>query len=297
MIEELDVVRLTEDIPSLRLLAGMRGTVVAIYGDHDVYYVEFVDDAGYTIALTELRPNQVELVWRVATHADVDAVKPATRESLEPVSILGYTLDQASRLSGLSRRQLQSWANSGFLKPSVESARDRRFGRIYSFKDIVGLRTLAVLRIVHRVPPGDLRKVSEQFAAWPEKGWHNVQLWVRGRRVYFENPVSGQVHAGKQPPQTTMVIELDRIAADVRSELERLQQRRSGQIGKLERHRNVAANKMLISGTRISTEAIQKFRKAGYSNQEILAEFPALTEQDIEAALDFEEQRHRTIAS
>lgn len=57
-IQELDVVALTEDIPSENLLRGQVGTVVHVYSPTD-FEVEFVDENGRTYALATLSASQL----------------------------------------------------------------------------------------------------------------------------------------------------------------------------------------------------------------------------------------------
>jgi uncharacterized protein (DUF433 family) len=45
----------------------------------------------------------------------------------------------------------------------------------------------------------------------------------------------------------------------------------------------------VVAGTRIPTRAIRNFKKAGYTVDQIIAEYPDLTPRDIEAALKYEE--------
>lgn len=55
-----DVVILADDLPSENLQAGMKGTVVDIYTKPcEAYEVEFCDNAGRTIAMLALLPNQL----------------------------------------------------------------------------------------------------------------------------------------------------------------------------------------------------------------------------------------------
>ena len=66
----------------------------------------------------------------------------------EVVSVIrAFSADHAVRLTGLSMRQLRYWDDTGFFRHRYASE-DRRspYGRVYSFRDIVGLRTLSVLR-------------------------------------------------------------------------------------------------------------------------------------------------------
>lgn len=58
-------------------------------------------------------------------------------------------------------------------------------------------------------------------------------------------------------------------------------------IGKITRSRGVASNKPVIAGTRIPVKSIQGFARAGYSIDEILEQYPVLTEEDIRAALAY----------
>lgn len=59
--EELDVVRLTTDLPEDGLAAGAVGTVVHIFRTPSTAYeVEFVDDDGVTLAMTTLTEGMLE---------------------------------------------------------------------------------------------------------------------------------------------------------------------------------------------------------------------------------------------
>ncbi|AKK04561.1 MerR HTH family regulatory protein/Protein of unknown function (DUF433) [Corynebacterium mustelae] len=54
-----------------------------------------------------------------------------------------YTIDVAAYLSGASKDQLQRWARNEILVPEINPERPK----IYSFRDIVALRTIAKLRV------------------------------------------------------------------------------------------------------------------------------------------------------
>lgn len=68
MIEELDIIALTEPMPEYGLITGERGTVVMVYGNHEAYEVEFMegDDSPYTKALVTVTPDKLTLVERYA---------------------------------------------------------------------------------------------------------------------------------------------------------------------------------------------------------------------------------------
>ena len=57
--------------------------------------------------------------------------------------LLGFSADQASRLTGLSSRQLRYWDETEFFSPAFREEIERApWWRVYSFRDIVGLRAL-----------------------------------------------------------------------------------------------------------------------------------------------------------
>ena len=59
MIEELERVALTDDLPDRGLKAGDIGMVVHIYGGHKGYEVEFVTLNGEPVALVSVYPSQI----------------------------------------------------------------------------------------------------------------------------------------------------------------------------------------------------------------------------------------------
>jgi hypothetical protein len=59
VIELLDTVALTEDVPAHGLTAGEVGAVVEILGDREAFEVEFCDSAGVTYGLHTLRASQL----------------------------------------------------------------------------------------------------------------------------------------------------------------------------------------------------------------------------------------------
>jgi hypothetical protein len=56
--DELDVVALTQDIPSLHLTRGQVGTIVHIY-EPDTFEVEFVDAEGRTYGMATLNSSHL----------------------------------------------------------------------------------------------------------------------------------------------------------------------------------------------------------------------------------------------
>ena len=72
MIEEYDLIALTEDLPEHGLKAGRTGTVVHIHAEGVAYEVEFFSPAGNTIVVAYVERAQV---------------RPATPEECEPLTV------------------------------------------------------------------------------------------------------------------------------------------------------------------------------------------------------------------
>jgi uncharacterized protein (DUF433 family) len=77
--------------------------------------------------------------------------------------------------------------------------------------------------------------------------------------------------------------------ADTKRDAGKLLRRPDAKIGKVERSRRVLRNVPVIAGTRIPTAAIKRYKEAGFTVDQIIAEYPDLTANDVEAALAYEE--------
>jgi len=55
----------------------------------------------------------------------------------------GFSAETARRLTGVTYRQLDYWARTGLLRPSVRAATGKGSRRVYSFQDIVELRVVS----------------------------------------------------------------------------------------------------------------------------------------------------------
>jgi uncharacterized protein (DUF433 family) len=203
--------------------------------------------------------------------------------------ILGFTAEQAAALSGLSERQLSAWARAGFFKPQMESpVSGAAFGRVYSFKDVVGLRVLAQLRKRHKVSLQQLRRVAAKLGGDPFQVWGETTLYVVKGQVVFEDE-SGR-HRSIVDGQYVAGIPLERVIGEVKREANQLKHRKATDFGRIAKHRFVARSATTLAGTRIPTAAIKRFSDAGYSVDQILKEYPTLRKEDVEAALRHEAQ-------
>ena len=203
--------------------------------------------------------------------------------------ISAFTEDHVVRLTGLSRRQLRAWDKAGFFVPHA-AYEDRRqaYSRTYSFRDVVGLRTIALLLKQHRVSLQELKKVAGELSKRGYSSWADTRLYVVNRQVHFRPPNS-RIVEGVWDGQYAMLPVID-VINDLNDRVHELRKRSDSQFGKVEQHRFVARNSWVVSGTRIPTASIRRFSEAGYSIEEIIREYPTLTRPDVEEALSHEKR-------
>jgi len=198
--------------------------------------------------------------------------------------IAAFSLQQVHSLTGLSESQLIDWDSSEFFSPSLAYENRRSpYSRIYSFEDVVGLRTLAILR--GRVSMQHLREVAERLKQHSGRPWSELTLYTLNRDVHFRHPKDGRVE-GAVSGQYGATIPLESVADEIREKAEQLKKRDPSTYGKVSKRRFVMGGVEVIAGTRIPVATIQALADAGYSLEEISAEYPILTHEDISAVLD-----------
>ena len=197
--------------------------------------------------------------------------------------IAAFTEQQVERLTGVSQRQLRYWDRTGFYAPQYGSA-DRRlpFARIYSFRDLVALRTLHVLRNQFMVPLQHLRKVALRLKHLADELWTRTTLYVINRRVAVHEP-GAKLPREALTGQYVLPVDLQAIVRATEADARQVMQREPESIGRIERHRAVARNAQVVAGTRIPVATIRRFIEDGYAVGDILREYPSLTEADIDA--------------
>ena len=196
-----------------------------------------------------------------------------------------FSEEQVAALSGVSLRQLQSWARTGFYKPSYASDK-RAFARIYSFRDLVSLRVLNALRNVNNVSMQELRKTASALRHFGEQAWSQVNLWVFRGKVLFKEPETGKLRevAGRQYVAAVCVeVEIE----DTLKVVHEANERKPALFGEVVRNRHVMHRAPVIAGTRIPISAIRAFHEAGYDTAAILAEYPDLVAEDVAAAIAY----------
>ena len=194
-----------------------------------------------------------------------------------------FTEDQAAKITGLSTGQLAYWARTD-LFPASHPAESGPLRRIYSFRDLVGLRTVASLREMG-VSVQELRKLGDWLRREHETPWASLRFWIGPKKkVYFSDPDSGTPLTVGPPYQGGIPVALDQIAAQVRAKVDTMRTRTPEQFGVVERNRNVMGNAPVFAGTRILVQSVREMLEDGLSEEEILKEFPTLGPSDVATA-------------
>lgn len=195
-----------------------------------------------------------------------------------------FTDEQAARLARISIGQIRYWDETNFFEPSI-SYENRRvaFSRIYSFDDVVGLRVLGELRNIHDVPLQHLRRVRDKLKL-PQSIWREEEIFVHQKRVYFRNERGNHINA-ETGEETLPNIPLPRIIASVHHEAQALGVRTREVHGKKVKNKSIARSAEVFEGTRIPIDLVAEYFEEGLGLQDILRDYPTLTEDDINAAV------------
>ena len=205
------------------------------------------------------------------------------------VVIAAFTEDQVVRLTGVSRRQLRYWATDGFFVPSIKMEDERLAElRLYSFRDLLCLKIISSIRNESKVSFPELRKTKERLSHLGDDMWAKTTLYVHRKKIVFENPATGRKEEASTG-QGVLEIPLQVVSGRMEEAVRAMRKRNSESIGKIDQKRGVARNQPVIAGTRIPVQNIKSFHKAGYSIQAIQKQYPSLSREDIEAAINFKE--------
>ena len=200
--------------------------------------------------------------------------------------VAAFSEEQIGRMVGLTKSWLRYWARTDFFKPSfVEEDGHLPYSRFYSFKDIVALRTLEMLRVQNGVPLQHLRKVAEKLSDLKTELWNNTTLFVINKKVAIVNPEFSQpqeILTG----QYVLGVPLSKIIDDTRNEVIAFRSRPADTFGHLTRNRGIARNSLVVSGTRIPVSSIVRLHEDGYTVDQIIQEYPDLSPEDVQAALE-----------
>jgi len=204
--------------------------------------------------------------------------------------LAAFSIEDVARLTGLSVSKLSYYDRTGFYAPSFATANRREpYSRIYSFRDVVGLRVIAQMHGALCISMQELRKIKPWIEDRHETPWASLKFYVSGRHVYFDDPKTGTLMDGRPAGQIVMPFQMKPIVEEMETAAQQLTQRQPEQLGKITRHKYVQNNALVVEGTRIPIATIRRYHEAGYDAAAIIGQYPTLTPADIDAAILYEE--------
>lgn len=195
--------------------------------------------------------------------------------------LLAVPRDAAARIAGLSLRQVDYWADTGLVSPTV----DQRVSpgqrvRLYGFIDLLALLVAAELR----KRGVSLQHIRQIVAHLESRGYDEPLTQLRfatiGNRVYFQHEDGtweGDLHADQLVFHQVLNLE------PLRRRISDAARRDEGMVGRVERRRGVLGGKPVLAGTRVPVQTVRRYLDAGRSIDDVLQAFPALSRPDVEA--------------
>lgn len=210
--------------------------------------------------------------------------KPSPRRTKGPANqelLRSFSIDHAERVTGLSKLRLERWDRLGLFSPEAVDPSDKGnpYSRVYTFNDLVGLRTLALLVGTYRVPLREIRGAYQKLSKLVKNPWSDTPLSVCKRQIVFD--LHGQPRNVTDGQAVLKHIPLPEIADEVAKRTQALRTRRKDQIGTTERRKFFLHNTTVLAGTRIPVKAVESFIGEGYSDKAIVEEYPSLTRADV----------------
>jgi uncharacterized protein (DUF433 family) len=202
-------------------------------------------------------------------------------EQVEAPEHLAVNAATASRITRLTDRQLDYWARTGLIGPSVNRRlTPGRRVRLYGFGDLLALMVAAELK-ERRISLQHIRAVIDHLhARGYDQPLTQVVFATHGRQVYFQHK-DGTWEGGLSPDQLVLseVLNLEPLRRRIADGL----RRDEADIGKVERRRGALGSKPVLAGTRVPVETVRRYLAAGRTVEQIVESFPVLTTADIEA--------------
>ncbi|HEV2905753.1 MAG TPA: MerR family transcriptional regulator [Actinomycetota bacterium] len=138
----------------------------------------------------------------------------------------GYRVPEVQRLVGISYRQLDYWARTGLVRPSVKDADGSGSQRQYSFHDLLQLRIIKKL-LDAGVSLQRVRKAVDFLKDHLKKSPQGLTLMSDGTRIYaFESP--DEVFDLLQRGQGVFGIAVDKVWSDLEGSVKKATRARAG---------------------------------------------------------------------
>ena len=157
---------------------------------------------------------------------------------------------------------------------------------------MIRFRVIAILANDHHIPRPEVRRVARWLNEHENDPLSWLHLFVSGRNVILDASGAGGVPPSGSGSQTAVPIEVATAEREMRTRALKSRERRPEEIGRITRSRTVESNAWVLAGTRVPTEAVWNFHRAGYKTASILSAYPSLSALDVQRAIEFEQGRY-----
>lgn len=132
----------------------------------------------------------------------------------------GYRAPEVVKLVGVTYRQLDYWARTGLVKPSVRDASGSGTQRLYGFQDLVLLRSIKNL-LETGVTLQKIRKAVDYLREHLGEAPQEMTLMSDGRNIYAAKSRDEIIDLMQQGQGTMFTLQVDRVWTDLEKTLGR----------------------------------------------------------------------------
>ena len=195
-----------------------------------------------------------------------------------------YSPGDIVRIAKVRPQVFQAWIKAGLLIPTVRITAGKRAQNVYSYRDLLLIRLIVRLR-EKGFPVGKIKRALDNIvaAAGGDPGaWLESSIYADKDLIAAILPGSpaGAPFSASQGPQTLAVALFPELVEELETDLvpKRFQQ--------VKIDPEILAGAPVLAGTRVPTQAVLLTRRSGQDPREA---YPALTEEQVEAAIAYEE--------
>jgi uncharacterized protein (DUF433 family) len=210
-----------------------------------------------------------------------------------------YTAERAAALSGVPKSTVHHWARKEWLVPSVSPTRVR----LWSYTDLMGLRTIYWLRHPKptpdgvEIPPTPMSAVREALA---ELDRIDLDLWHEEHGYMVRVNREGEVYVGRAEDSTPLDRQLPLENLDLIEPFESEAGIRGPDLIAPRSRLRIIAGKLAgaphILRTRLETEALAAISRRGIDKEKVHRLYANFDRAAIDQALDLENQLARNLA-
>jgi len=132
----------------------------------------------------------------------------------------GYRAPEVVKLVGVTYRQLDYWARTGLVKPSVRDASGSGTQRLYGFQDLVLLRSIKNL-LETGVTLQKIRRAVDYLREHLGEAPQEMTLMSDGRNIYAAKSRDEIIDLMQQGQGTMFTLQVDRVWTDLEKTLGR----------------------------------------------------------------------------